>query len=113
VRKKNAGLITDVAFSQAMVDFRAEVISAVDFQLVVTGTGLVLASPLFIERHSLNATDALILRSVLDIAMTPRAGGNDVVLLTTDQRLLNAARLEGLQTFNPETDTQAQLAVLL
>lgn len=33
VRKKNAGLIPEEAFLQAMIDFRAEVISSVDFQL--------------------------------------------------------------------------------
>ena len=69
VRKKNAGLITEAVFAQALVDFRAEVISPVDFQLVGVDDALVFASHPLIEKYSLNATDALVLRSALDIAI--------------------------------------------
>lgn len=106
VRKKNADLITEAVFSQAMVDFRAEVISAVDFQLVSIDDTLVFASHPFIEKYSLNATDALVLRSASAVVALKRQEGHAVVLLTSDQRLLNAARMEGMQTLNPETATQ-------
>ena len=36
VRKRNANLITDAAFSQALVDFRAEVIEAVAFKRLLS-----------------------------------------------------------------------------
>ncbi|MBI1930633.1 hypothetical protein HYR99_41105 [Candidatus Poribacteria bacterium] len=67
----------------------------------------------FIEKYSLNATDAFILCSVLEAAAALRLGGNNLVLISSDQRLLQAAQAEGLVTFNPETDSQAQLDTLL
>lgn len=109
VRKKNAGLITEAVFLQAMIDFRTEVIGAVDFQLVGVDDALVFASHPFIEKYSLNATDALVLRSALDVAALKRQEGHEVVLLASDRRLLNAARMEGMQILDPETATQAHL----
>jgi predicted nucleic acid-binding protein len=113
VRKKNAGIITEAAFSQAMVDFRAEVLDSANFKLVAVADSLVFASHPLIERYSLNATDALVLRSALDVANMQRQAGNAVVVLTSDRRLLQAARGEGLQTFSPETDPQVQLDTLI
>jgi predicted nucleic acid-binding protein len=106
VRKKNAGLLTEAVFSQAMVDVRTEVISAVDFQLVGVEDALIFASHPFIEKYSLNATDALVLRSALDVAGLKRQEGHEVVLLTSDRRLLTAARTEGMPILDPETATQ-------
>src|SRR6266568_5003727 len=51
----------------------------------------------------------LVLRSILDTASIVRPAGNAVVLVASERRLLRAARAEGLQTFNPEVDTQAYL----
>lgn len=113
VRKKNAGLITEAAFVQAMTDFRAEVVDSVSFKLVAVDDALIFASHLLIEKHSINATDALVLRSALDAAALLQQAGNDVVLVTSDTRLLNAAQAEGLKTFNPETDSQMQLDMLI
>jgi hypothetical protein len=69
VREKNVKIITDVLFSQALVDFRAEVIDTVAFKLVSVEDALVVASYPLIEENSLNATDALVLRSVMDAAL--------------------------------------------
>ena len=113
VRKKNANLITDAAFAQALVDFRAEVIDTVAFKLVSVGDALVVASYPLIEKYSLNATDALVLRSVIDAAAVLRPTGDDVILVTSDLRLLHAAQGEGVTTFNPEVDLQAQLDALV
>lgn len=113
VRKKNANLITDAAFSQALVDFRAEVIDAIAFKLVSVEDTLVFASYPLIEKYSLNATDALILRSVMDAAALLRRAGDDVVLVTSDSRLLHATQAEGVTTFNPETGLQGQLDALV
>jgi len=106
VRKRNAGVIPEEAFSQAMAALRAEVISAVDFQLVAVEDTLVFASYLLIEKYSLNATDALVLRSASEVASIKRREGHDVILLASDRRLLSAARTEGIQILDPETDTQ-------
>ena len=113
VRKKNARLITPEAFSQALVDFRSEVIEADAFKLVSIEDILVFASHPLIEKHALNATDALILRSTLNMATVLRSVGNDIVLVSSDHRLLRAAQVEGLQTFNPEIDVQTALDILI
>ena len=113
VRKKNAGTIDATTFSQAMTDFRAEVIDSADFKLVAASQAQIFASHLFIERYSLNATDAIVLRSALDIANIYRQTGDDVVLLASDRRLVVAAQGEGLKTFNPEADLQTQLDALI
>jgi predicted nucleic acid-binding protein len=113
VRKKNAKIITDVLFSQTLVDFRAEVIDTVAFKLVSVEDALVVASYPLIERYSLNATDALVLRSVMDAAALLRPAGDDVILVTSDLRLVHAAQGEGVTTFNPEIGLQAQLDALV
>lgn len=53
------------------------------------------------------------LRVALDVAHPLRNQRDDLVLVASDQRLLRAARAEGLVTFNPETQDQAALATLL
>lgn len=113
VRKKNSNLITDTAFSQALVDFRSEVIDTVGFKLVSVEDALVAASYPFIEKYSLNATDALVLRSVMDAAALLWPAGDDVILVTSDLRLLHAAQGEGVTTFNPEVGLQVQLDALV
>jgi len=113
VRKKNARLITPEAFSQALVDFRTEVIEAETFKLISIEDTLIFASHPLIEKHALNATDALILRSTLNMATVLRPAGNDIVLVTSNHRLLRAAQVEGLQTFNPEIDVQTALDILI
>ena len=43
----------------------------------------------------------------------PERVGDDLVLVASDQRLLRAAQAEGLVTFDPETQSQADLDALL
>jgi predicted nucleic acid-binding protein len=113
VRKRNTKLITDAALSQALVDFRAEVVDAGAFKLVSVEDALVLAPYTLIEKYSLNATDALVLKPVMDVAALLRPAGDDVILVTSDLRLLHAAEGEGVTTFNPEVGLQAQLDALV
>lgn len=67
----------------------------------------------FIDLHSLNSTDALILQCALDEANNLRAAGNDLVLVCSDKRLVRAAQHEGLRTFNPENDSQEHLDIFI
>ena len=109
VRKKNAGILTDVVFAQAMSNFRREVLDDANFSLVSITDSLIEASYQLIEKYSLNATDALILQSAMEVVTTVDRAGDNLVLITSDLRLLRAAQTEGLHTFNPETDNQAIL----
>ena len=113
VRKKNASAVPHTAFNQAMTAFRSEVIDAANFTKISATDSLVNAAASLVDKHSLNATDAVILRSVLDLVIALRATGADLVLVTSDQRLLRAAQVEGVLTFNPETQTEGDLNALL
>jgi predicted nucleic acid-binding protein len=113
VRKHNAGIISISDFGQAVVNFEAEIIHAADVRKLSVSNRLALSSFRLIVAHSINSTDAVTLRSALAIARKLRAGGADLVLVASDQRLLRAAQAEGLSTFNPETQDQAALAGFL
>ena len=110
VRKKNDGRITNLDFSQAWINLNYEVIdNQSDFKTISVSDPLVLDSMRLIETHSLNSVDAIVLRAALNIAAELRDTGDTLVLVASDQRLLRAAHAEGLQIFNPETDSQQTL----
>jgi predicted nucleic acid-binding protein len=113
VRKKNAGHISAAACSQAILDLGIEVIHSTSLRKIVADNALMTAALAHIEVHSVNATDALVLRSALNLVALLRATGNDLVLVASDQRLLRAAQIEGLVTFDPETQSQTDLDALL
>ena len=113
VRKRNAGVLAAATFSQIIVDFNAEILSAGDVQKTACDASLVTASLPLIITHSINATDAILLRTALDIGAALQTQGDNLVLVASDQRLLRAARTEGLIVFNPETQTIADLDLLL
>lgn len=110
VRKQNDGRITNHQFERAVTHLRHEVInSRSDFKTLSVPDSLVWDAMDLIENHSLNSVDAIVLRSALDMAMELRSTGDTLVLVASDQRLLRAARTEGLQIFNPEIDSQQTL----
>jgi len=61
----------------------------------------------------MNATDVLPPVTALELHSELARGGHRLILFGADQRLLRAARAEGLETFNPEMGTDIQLAALL
>ena len=110
VRKKNDSRITTIQFDRAFTLLRREVINnQADFRTIPVPDSLVWGSMRLIETHSLNSVDAMVLRSALDIAAELRDTGDRLVLIASDQRLLRAARAEGLQIFNPKIDSQQTL----
>ncbi len=113
VRKKNGGSLSALGLAQGVMDLTTEIVNAPAVKKVTADHALVTTALPLILTHSINSTDAIILRSGLDLASTLRAAGNDLVLVTSDKRLLKAAQAEGLTTFNPETQTQADLDALL
>ena len=113
VRKKNASAVPDPVFRQAMTDFRSEVIDAINFTKIPATDQVVNAAASLVAKYALNATDAVILRSVLDLVATLHTTGDALVLVTSDQRLLRAAQAEGVLTFDPTTPTAGDLDALL
>ncbi len=113
IRKRNDGRLAPKTFTRAMTNFSAEIIRAADVRKAEADNALVLAALPLIQSYSINATDAVILRSALELAASLRAGGNDLVLVAADHRLLKAARAEGVLAFDPEAQTQPDLDALL
>ena len=96
-----------------MINLGQEVIYSAVFGKVTADNALVTAALRLIETHSINATDSIILRSALDLAVSLQATGDELVLVAADQRLLRAAQAEGLVTFDPVHQGQAELDALL
>ena len=71
------------------------------------------ASVEFIERYSINNTDAIILQCALDKVGELRTDGHDLILVSSDGDFLKAARGEGLGTFNPATNKLTYLKTLI
>ena len=113
VRKRNSGALTPASYVSAFALFDAELLKSTAIARVAAHDILVLHSLPFIDRYSLNATDAIVLRSALDLAANERAGGSDLVLVSSDRRLIAAAQAEGLLTFDPETQTTTELDALI
>jgi predicted nucleic acid-binding protein len=112
-RKRNVGAIPTAKLLQIISDVRAEIGPTSAVRLVeVNG---ILADRAFdlVLRHSVNSTDAILLRSALDLAAPLRAVGDDLLLVASDQRLLRAGQAEGLTVFNPEVQTDTDLDALL
>ena len=108
-RKKNNGDISQAGFEQIKQSLETKAIGR-----EVYPTPHQMGDSLrFIDPHSLNSSDALILQCALDEAKKLRAAGNDLVLVCSDKRLVRAAEAERLKTFNPENDGQKALDVLI
>ena len=113
VRKKNSGAITPAFFQSTLQTFTEEFLENLRvFKVEATNALCVAAVPL-IQKHSINSTDAVVLRSALDIAAHERRQGNELILVTADKRLVTATKAEGLQVINPETATLAEIEKLL
>lgn len=113
VRCRNGKVISATAFRQASSRFDSEIVHRGDFAKVYPTKLQMAASWKLIRQHSINSTDALILKCALDKAAGLRVDGDDLVLVSSDLRLIRAAKAEGLLTFNPETDDQATLDALI
>src|SRR5262245_59577347 len=96
-----------------MQRLRIEVLDAVDFVKHSAENSLICAAIPLTDKHAINANDAIVLRIAPDSAIELRRSGDDLVLMASDQRLLNAAQAEDLITFNPEPQTQSELDTML
>jgi predicted nucleic acid-binding protein len=113
VRKRNGGLITPAAFAVAMAQLRVEVLNAPDFTKLPADNATINASLPLLQTYPVNANDGIVLQSALDFGSQAQATGHTLVLATSDQRLLRAAHAEGLVTFDPESQSQADLDALI
>jgi hypothetical protein len=104
VRRRNGGLLSAAAYQHASQAMRAELITAGQVRLRPAEDALVFTPLSLIEQHSINATDALVLRSALDLADTlhPTLGvQRDVRPAGTLSRALISVKLAARQSPTP------------
>ncbi|MBX9580606.1 MAG: type II toxin-antitoxin system VapC family toxin [Gemmataceae bacterium] len=102
VRRRNARTLSPAAYTVAQAQFRAEILFGPAVVKTPADEAVVDRSVAFNEQYSVNATDALILRTALDLKAVLAPAGGDVLLVASDRQLLTAATAEGLPTFDPE-----------
>ena len=100
-RKLNQGVITRATFQTARQALYLETLTSATFIILTIADSDVLQSITYIDLYNLNSSDAAILGTYLRYA---RAQPLDArcVLGAADQRLIRAAKAEGLSTLNPE-----------
>ncbi len=113
VRRRNAGHINAEALAAAKDEVLREVLHSDEFTTIPISDADVEAALPHLETYSLNLTDAALLHIALEHRRGWRVIGDDLVLVASDGRLLRAADAEGLSTFNPETQSGAELDALL
>lgn len=113
VRKRNDGRLSQNLFTQAMVELNQEIIEDEAFSIASVDDELILSALDLIAQHNINATDAIILRSCLNMQQVLQNQGHRLVLWSCDKRLLRAAQHEGVDVFDPEVETKAQLQTLI
>lgn len=105
VRKRNDRRMSPFDFSQALIHLHEEVIHNPDFVTFEADDPTVIDSIGRIVRHSINSVDAVVLVDALQIHEELRRRGDRLILVSSDQRLNRAAKLEGLEVLDPEAGT--------
>jgi len=113
VRRRNVGTMTPIQFTAGLNQLEIEMFNSPAVDRVEATNLLAVRSVPFIEPYSINSTDAMALCSALDLAARLRASRSDLVMVSSDQRLLRAAKAEGLTTFDPETQSTTDLDALI
>ena len=113
VKKKNSGIISLSEFNQAIQKFEAEIVNSTEVVQVHATVDQKEAARQLIHDYPINSTDAYILQCALDKANELRADNDDLILVSSDEKLIKAAQNAGLLTFDPETDSQSVLRVLI
>jgi predicted nucleic acid-binding protein len=113
VRRRNDGRLSLPHFTLASGAFLSEVLKAHNFTKHPAANPLIERAIGLLPTHPINANDAVVLQTTLDLAGSYRPQGDDLILVASDQRLLKAAQAEGLVTFDPETQPQSDLDKLL
>ena len=112
-KHKNRGDITVSEFNQAIRQLGVEVINSSKVLQVEATSDQKIAARQLIDDYSINSTDSYILQCALDKANELRADGHNLIMVSSDKRLIRAAQNEELFTFDPETDNQTTLDLLI
>ena len=112
-RKRNDERLSAIEFSNAIENVWLQIIENDSFFTTSVNDVLIYRSVDFLSKYNLNATDAIILRSALDLQIEVRKRGDNIIFVTSDKRLIRANHAEGIIVFDPEAATIDQLEQLL
>lgn len=112
-RMRNDGRLPVVLYKQVVAEFNNEVITSGRFLTPEINNQIAISALSLISKHNLNASDVVILRSAINTQNALRKQGDDLMLWTSDNRLVRAAVAEGITVFNPERDSITLLQQLL
>ncbi len=98
-RKKNEKDIVEGDFRKILSSFLNEVNK---FSIESVTDNLVISSFAFILKYNINSADALHMCSLTEIRNIAKNFGNDVILVASDKRLVNACKHEGINVIDPE-----------
>ncbi len=108
-RRRNAGAMKDATFHGARSLLRQEVLNGTGFRLLTADADIPDALAL-VDRHNINASDAVILAAFLRFSQN---GAGGCALVSADKRLLRAAAAEGLNVLDPEEIAAADVPAFL
>jgi uncharacterized protein len=113
LRRCNRGVISLAAFNVAKTSLREDVVNDLNFTLLTVDDAVIFAGIALMEGYNINATDSAILALFLRYIQALPTGSPAAVLVASDQRLIAAARAEGLASLDPEVVAAADVPAFL
>jgi hypothetical protein len=113
LRRRNRGDISAGSFALAATLLQVQILNSPAWLLLTIEDSAVLGGIQWVQRHSLNTTDAAILTTWFRYTRSMPPNSPKSVLVAADQRLLRAADAEGLTTLNPEAVAASDVQILL
>lgn len=113
LRRRNRREIREATFRAARTVLRSDIAQGRVLTLLSLTDSAIFAGLSLMDRYNLNATDASFLALVLQYRDALPSGSPTCLLVAADQRLVAAARGEGLAALNPETVAAADVSAFL
>lgn len=113
LRCRNDGRLDAATFAIAVLALENETLNSPGFGLLSLTDTDVLNCLSLMRRHQLNSSDAVQLAALLRYRQSLPPGSPPCLLLAADQRLLRAARAEGLATLDPQQTAPAAIPAFL
>lgn len=110
LRRLNGGVLRQSTFAAAASNLHAEVLDSSGFELLTISDILIFGSLTLMQAHNINSADAAILATYLQFQHSSQA---QCLLVSSDKRLLRAAKAEGLPGLNPEEIAPGNVASTL
>ena len=113
VRARNGGKLSPPEFQKQIATFHSEIVNNDEFLKFDAERAEIYESFELIEKFSINATDAIVLRIALTFKATAEEIGQALVLVCSDKRLIRAAEKSGITVCDPEQVTLAEVQRLI